>query len=112
MGQVTDEGAVACPRSLTRYSIPPDVGRRSIDLEVALDAPVPVVAIATWLVPGSGYLLLGQLARGLTIGLTVIVLFVMGILIGGIHVVDPPIFVKGATRWRRCFRSRRISGSF
>ena len=58
-------------------------------------APVPVVAIATWLVPGSGYLLLGQLARGLTIGLTVIILFVMGILIGGIHVVDPPIFVKG-----------------
>jgi hypothetical protein len=58
-------------------------------------APVPVVLIATWLVPGSGYLLLGQLARGLTIGLTVIILFVLGVLIGGLHVIDPPIFVKG-----------------
>ena len=55
-------------------------------------APVPVVAIATWLVPGSGYLLLGQITRGLTIGVTVVLLFVSGLLIGGIHVVDPPAF--------------------
>ena len=54
--------------------------------------PAVVVAIANWLVPGSGYLLLGQVARGLTIGFTILALFVLGILIGGIHVVDPPIF--------------------
>jgi hypothetical protein len=53
--------------------------------------PAPIVAVVNWLVPGSGYLLIGQLARGLTIGLTILALFVMGILIGGIHVVDPPV---------------------
>lgn len=55
-------------------------------------APAAVVALCNWLIPGSGYLLLGQFARGLTIGLTILVLFVLGILIGGIHVVDPPTF--------------------
>jgi hypothetical protein len=55
-------------------------------------APALVVAIVNWLVPGAGYLLLGQIARGLTIGLTIITLFVLGMLIGGIHVVDPPVF--------------------
>ena len=54
--------------------------------------PAPIVAIVNWLIPGSGYLLLGQFARGLTIGLTILSLFVLGMLIGGIHVVDPPSF--------------------
>jgi hypothetical protein len=57
-------------------------------------APVPVGAVASWLVPGTGYLLLGQMARGLTIGITVLFLFVSGVLIGGLHVVDPPAFAK------------------
>ena len=52
--------------------------------------PPPIVAIVNWLLPGAGYLLLGQVARGLTIGFTIVSLFVLGILIGGIHVVDPP----------------------
>lgn len=53
--------------------------------------PAPIVAIVNWLVPGAGYLMLGQLARGLTIGLTILALFVLGIFIGGVHVVDPPV---------------------
>jgi hypothetical protein len=57
-----------------------------------LRVPAPIVAIVNWLLPGAGYLLLGQFARGLTIGFTILILFVMGILIGGIHVVDPPSF--------------------
>jgi hypothetical protein len=57
--------------------------------------PAPIIAIVTWLVPGSGYLLLGQYARGLTIGFTILVLFALGCLIGGIHVVDPPVFTVG-----------------
>ena len=35
--------------------------------------------------------MLGQVARGLTIGFTILILFILGILIGGIHVVDPPV---------------------
>lgn len=54
--------------------------------------PAPVIAIVNWLIPGSGYLMLGQVARGLTIGFTILILFFLGILIGGIHVVDPPNF--------------------
>jgi len=52
--------------------------------------PAPVVALVTWVLPGSGYWLIGQRARGLTIGITIIVLFVLGLLIGGMRVVDPP----------------------
>src|SRR5437588_723054 len=52
--------------------------------------PAPLVAVANWLLPGAGYLLIGQIARGLTIGLTILGIFVLGILIGGVHVVDPP----------------------
>ncbi len=59
--------------------------------------PAPIVALVNWLVPGAGYLLIGQTARGLTIGLTIVVLFVAGILIGGVHVVDPPTFVRGTS---------------
>ena len=54
--------------------------------------PALLVAGVNWLIPGAGYLLLGQVARGLTIGFTIIALFVLGILIGGVHVVDPPSF--------------------
>ena len=52
--------------------------------------PAPIVALATWVVPGSGYWLIGQRARALTVGITIIILFVMGLLIGGVRVVDAP----------------------
>jgi len=48
------------------------------------------VAAAGWLVPGAGYLLLGDRARGLTVGITVVVLFVGGLLIGGVRVLEVP----------------------
>ena len=38
-----------------------------------------IVAVAGWFVPGAGYWLLGQFARGTTIGVTIVVLFVLGI---------------------------------
>jgi hypothetical protein len=60
-----------------------------------MKVPAPVVAVVGWLVPGAGYLVLGQVARGLTIGVTILVLFTCGLLIGGVHVVDPPAFVHG-----------------
>lgn len=50
----------------------------------------PGVALMGWLVPGMGYVLLGQRARGITVGITVLFIFAMGILIGGIRVMDPP----------------------
>ena len=52
--------------------------------------PAPIVALATWVVPGSGYWLIGQRARALTIGITIIILFVLGLVIGGVRVVEVP----------------------
>ncbi len=49
-----------------------------------------VVALAAWMVPGLGYLLLKQYARGLTIGITVLMLFILGLLVGGIRALDVP----------------------
>ena len=50
----------------------------------------PLVAICAWLLPGSGYLLLGQRGRGLGIGITIIVLFILGLLIAGVRVIEVP----------------------
>lgn len=49
-----------------------------------------LVAVAAWLLPGLGYVLIGQRSRGITVGLTVIVLFVAGLLIGGVRVLEVP----------------------
>src|SRR5689334_9056155 len=50
--------------------------------------PPPLVALAGWLVPGAGYALIGQKLRGLVIGVTILLIFVSGLLIGGMRVVD------------------------
>lgn len=52
--------------------------------------PTPVVALIAWLCPGAGYLVIGQRSRGLTIGITVLILFLFGLLIGGLKVVAAP----------------------
>ena len=49
-----------------------------------------LVAVASWLIPGAGYWLLGQRARALAVGITIIVLFVLGLLIGGIRLIEVP----------------------
>jgi hypothetical protein len=48
------------------------------------------VAIAGWLLPGFGYVLLGQRIRGITIMVTVLTLYISGLLIAGIRVIDVP----------------------
>ena len=45
-------------------------------------------AFAGWLLPGLGHLLTGHLARGLTLGITLGTLWLGGLLIGGLSVVD------------------------
>ncbi len=49
-----------------------------------------LVGLCAWLVPGGGYFLIGQRARAMVVGVSIIALFLMGILIGGIRIMDPP----------------------
>jgi hypothetical protein len=53
-------------------------------------ASAAAVAITGWLIPGGGFWLLGQRARAVTIGTTIIVMFMFGILIAGVRVVEAP----------------------
>jgi len=49
-----------------------------------------VVALAGWLVPGAGYWLIGQRVRAVTVGVTILLIFLLGIFISGIRVVQAP----------------------
>jgi Family of unknown function (DUF6677) len=49
-----------------------------------------LVGLFAWLAPGGGYFLLGQRARALIVGISIVTLFLLGILIGGIRIMDPP----------------------
>jgi hypothetical protein len=49
-----------------------------------------LVALAAWICPGTGYLLIKQQARGLTIGITIFLLFFSGLLIGGVRCLEVP----------------------
>ena len=71
--------------------------------------PQPLlVALAAWALPGLGYLLVGQRARGLTTGITIVALFAAGLLIGGVRALDPPRLPGGQVDRR----SLTPSGSF
>jgi len=52
--------------------------------------PPPLVALASWLLPGAGYWLIGQRVRAVTVGVTILATFTLGILISGIRVVQAP----------------------
>ncbi|MDB5174407.1 MAG: hypothetical protein JWN51_3180 [Phycisphaerales bacterium] len=53
--------------------------------------PAPaLVALVAWAIPGGGYALLGQRARAFTVGITIILLFVLGLLIGGVRSLEVP----------------------
>jgi hypothetical protein len=55
-------------------------------------ASAPLVAICAWILPGSGYFLIGQMGRAIVIGTTIILLFLAGILIAGVRVIEVPGF--------------------
>ncbi|MGH7176065.1 MAG: DUF6677 family protein [Tepidisphaeraceae bacterium] len=67
-----------------------------------------IVAVAGWLIPGAGYWLLGQRGRATTIGVTIVLLFVCGLIIGGIRVVDVPGYDRAGMQNRLDSGGRRI----
>lgn len=52
--------------------------------------PPPLVALAGWVLPGLGYWLLGQRTRALIIGITILWLWVSGLAIGGVRILEVP----------------------
>ena len=48
------------------------------------------VAAAGWVLPGAGYWLLGERQRAIAVGVTVILLFVGGLLVGGVRSLEVP----------------------
>lgn len=57
--------------------------------------PWPLVVLAAYLVPGAGHVLYGERRRGLVIGVSVVVLFVLGVWVGGVRVVELPDLAAG-----------------
>lgn len=50
--------------------------------------PWPLVAVAGWVLPGLAHFLIGEVRRGVIVGVTLIALFTAGLMIGGVDVID------------------------
>jgi hypothetical protein len=66
-----------------------------------LAVPPPLVALAGWLIPGAGYWLIGQRVRAVTVGVTILAIFTLGILISGIRVVQAPEMSGSGSMFQR-----------
>jgi hypothetical protein len=70
-----------------------------------------LVAAAGWFVPGAGYWLIGQRTRALVVGITIVVLFALGVLISGVRVIDVPGFDSRGARIRTDRIGRKLAPS-
>lgn len=68
-----------------RYSTHPMPGPGS-----RIRIPPPLVALIGWLFPGAGYMVIGQTARGMVVCITIIVLWLSGLLVAGVRVIEVP----------------------
>jgi hypothetical protein len=55
-----------------------------------LRLPPPLVALAGWLVPGAGYWAIGDFARGTVVSAAILVLYLSGLLVAGVRVIEVP----------------------
>jgi len=74
-------------------------------------APPALAAIAGWVLPGAGYFLIGQTTRGLIIGITIIVMFMSGILLAGIRVIDVPGYDRTGQRVKIDTKGSRVEST-
>jgi hypothetical protein len=52
------------------------------------DKTLYIAGLIAWLVPGSGYWLIGQRSRGTIVFFTIVITFLLGMLLGGAEMVD------------------------
>src|SRR4051812_28696104 len=57
--------------------------------------PPPLVALAGWLIPGAGYWLIGERARAKTVFAGIALLYVLGLLVAGVRVIEVPGYDSG-----------------
>lgn len=60
--------------------------------------PSPIIALAGWIVPGAGYMLIGEKTRGLIVLFTILALYGLGILVAGVRVIEVPGYNKNGYR--------------
>jgi hypothetical protein len=70
------------------------------DESPTIRVPAPVVALVGWLIPGAGYWLVGERARGTVAGVAIIVTYVLGLLVAGTRVIDVPGYDSGGRQVR------------
>jgi hypothetical protein len=56
----------------------------------SFNLPAPAVALAGWFVPGAGYWLIGERARGVVVLCSIVALYGLGLLIAGVRVIEVP----------------------
>ena len=74
--------------------------------------PPPLVALVAWLIPGAGYWMLGQRARALTTGITIVALFAFGLLIGGVRALEVPGWDDDGTKVRVNARGEKVKPDY
>tara|TARA_Y100000589_G_scaffold226031_1_gene213474 strand:+ start:1016 stop:1582 length:567 start_codon:yes stop_codon:yes gene_type:complete len=83
----------SCPGSLQTPDQPSQVvqaeyGPDSMPKQLEQPALRPGAAVLAWILPGLGHIAIGQHRRGLMMMFGILFLFVFGVLIGGVDVVD------------------------
>jgi hypothetical protein len=81
-----------------------------MDQQKQTASPV-VIAIASALIPGLGYWLLGQRRRAVYTGGGIVLLFILGVLIAGVRVVSVPGFEEGYLKYVE-FHARGDRGTY
>jgi hypothetical protein len=71
--------------------------------------PAPLIAVAGWLVPGAGYWLIGERARAAIAGVTIVALFILGLLVAGVRVIEVPGYDSQTGQQIRMMRGRRVA---
>ena len=77
-----------------------------------LRAPPPITAVIGWLIPGAGFWVIGQRSRAVVVGITIVSLFLLGVLLGGLKVVDTPELFAGKTAFAAVLEKPWYIGQF
>ena len=67
-----------------------------------------LVAVVGWILPGAGYWLVGQRARAAVVGVTILLMFLFGILLAGIRVIDVPGYDRAGGQVRIDPQGRKV----